>query len=558
MDRTLMTARPTLLLAALGLALASFAQGRCTAQEITERWLQAQGKHIDLAQEVAHMQGPTLRGGGLVTVPVAVHVVYNTPAENVPTATIMEIIDQMNLDYQALNADYGNARPDFLNARGNAGITFCLAVMDPDGNATTGITRTSTAQAWFDPDTQTDDMKSAPDGIAPWDPFHYLNIWICDISSGATGGLVTAGYAYLPYGGVVGSPIDGLVLDYSYGTGVGDRTATHEVGHYLGLLHPWGDGGCGSTDGVDDTPVTDSPTYSCSNTGLIKCSVLTQYENFMDYSNCTMMFTIDQVAVMSAILNSSRSELLNGNGCSGTEPPGGCLPTSANGTSDGDFLDGVSLGEIDNTGSGSTGGPAYHDYTAQSAILARGDSYTLQATSGAYGEDVLAAWIDMDGNGIFDADELLGADTSSSAYQTMAFPFIVPDAAALGTTVMRVRCYFPDTSVPAENNGPDACVDFSWGETEDYGITITSATGIPELPADRLAVQRSGNAVRIQWRQQAKDQRLLVIDGAGRILIDAAPRNTSFTLPISHLAVGPYEVMVLLDGQRQVARFSIP
>ncbi len=398
-----MIARPSLLLVTLGLTLVSFGQEQCTSQQITGRWLQAHGKHIDLAEEVAHVQGSALRGGAIETIPVVVHVVYNTPAENVPTGTITNIINQLNADYQAQNADYGNARPAFLGVRGDAEIAFCLAVMDPDSNATTGITRTSTTQTWFDPSSQTDDMKSAPNGIAPWDPLHYLNIWICDISSGATGGLITAGYAYLPYAGMVGSAIDGVVLDYSYGTGVGNRRATHEVGHYLGLLHPWGDGGCGSMDGIDDTPVTDSPTYSCSNTALMKCSVLTQYENFMDYSNCPMMFTIDQVAVMSGILNGSRSELLNGSGCSDT-----------------------------------------------------------------------------------------------------------------------------------------------------------SGVGIAEPPIDRLSVQRSENTVQVEWRQQTKDQRLLVIDGAGRVAIDATPRNSSFAVRTTDLASGIYEVVVLLDGQRLVARFSVP
>mgnify|MGYP001600553289 CR=1 FL=1 len=188
-----MIARPFLLLTILASALSSFAQEQCISQRITERWLHAQGKQIDLAQEVAHVQGSTPRGGGMGTIPVVVHVVYNIPAENLPTGTITAIINQLNADYQAQNADYGNARPAFLGVRGDAEIEFCLADVDPDGNATTGITRTSTTQTWFNPDTQTDDMKSAPDGIAPWDPFHYLNIWICDISSGAAGGMVTKG-----------------------------------------------------------------------------------------------------------------------------------------------------------------------------------------------------------------------------------------------------------------------------------------------------------------------------------------------------------------------------
>jgi hypothetical protein len=553
-----MTARPLLFLASLALASGSFAQDRCTSQLITERWLQAHGQHVDLAQEAAHQGASAQRGGGTQTIPVAVHVVYNTTAENVPNSTIMNIIDQMNDDYQALNADYDDVRPEFADARGDAQIEFCLATVDPEGNATTGITRTATTETWFNPDTETDDMKSAPDGIAPWDPDHYLNVWICDITSGATGGLVTAGYAYLPYGGVVGSSIDGLVLDYSYGTGIGDRTATHEVGHYLGLLHPWGDGGCGSTDGVGDTPTTDGPTFSCSNHNLMNCGVLTQYENFMDYSNCTMMFTNGQAAIMSGILNGARASLLSSTACSGVVPPGGCIPTSANGTAEGDYVDGVSLADIDNVGSGSAGGATYHDYTAQSATLARGTSYSLQVISGAYEQDVVAAWIDVNGDGVWDDNELVGADATSVAFQIVQFPFTIPNSATLGTTVMRVRCYFPDTDIPAEANGPDPCVDFSWGETEDYGIVITTSTGIADVPDGGLSIRRSQNAVVLEWPRQAHDQHVLVIDASGRTIIDATPEGTSIEVRTSALAPGIYQAMVLLDGEPHVERFPVP
>ncbi|MBK9537122.1 MAG: hypothetical protein IPO10_18490 [Flavobacteriales bacterium] len=73
-------------------------------------------------------------------------------------------------------------------------------------------------------------MKEAQYGKTPWNTNQYLNIWVCDITSGATGGFITVGYAYLPVGGVVGSGIDGLVIDYNYGLNAGDRTATHETG----------------------------------------------------------------------------------------------------------------------------------------------------------------------------------------------------------------------------------------------------------------------------------------------------------------------------------------
>lgn len=449
------------------------AQERCTAHTLTQRWLQEQGRSTDLAEAIRAMPRGERKGGGTPTVPVVVHVVWNTASENVPDAVIQDMLVTLNEDFQALNSDHDEVRSTFLDDRGNPDIAFCLAQVDPNGDATTGITRTQTAQTWFDPDNETNDMKSAPDGMAPWDTESYLNIWICDISSGATGGLVTAGYAYLPLGGVVGSDIDGLVLDYDYGVGPGARTATHEIGHYFGLDHPWGDGGCDSDDGMDDTPVTDEPTFSCANTNLMNCSVLTMYENFMDYADCQVMFTNDQAAYMNTVLNGVRSGLLNNNAC-GTTTTGPCIPTSQFGTSDGDFVDGVELGTINNTNSGSTSSASYQDHTDLSTNLQQGSSYTITITSGDYAPDHFAAWIDYDQNDVFSVGEKLGEFTNTTGGEAQDISFTVPAGATPGTTVMRVRGVFVNTGDP---DPVIPCHAYDYGETEDYSVVITSNGG---------------------------------------------------------------------------------
>lgn len=455
--------RTLLALICLASTLGVAAQERCPSRTITERWMQTHGLHEDLAAMASGSEQQGLRGGGLQTIPVVVHVVWNTTAENVSNAVVHAIIDRMNADYQALNADYDDARPVFLSSRGDAQIAFCLASIDPDGNPTDGILRTHTTETWFNPDTETDDMKQDP-----WDPSHYLNIWICDISSGATGGLVTAGYAYLPVGGMVGSPIDGLVLDYSYGTGASSRTATHEVGHYLGLDHPWGNNNCVPGDGISDTPATDSPTFSCNNTGLMKCGTLTQYENFMDYSDCSMMFTSGQTAVMNGVLNGIRSGLLNSPGCGNSSGP--CIPVASTGTSNGDYIDGVELAGISNTGTGSSSGPAYQDYSATySTALAQGSEHSITITGGTSFPDHYAAWIDYNGNQEFDSSEKLGEFTSTAANFSQTLSFTVPIGIPLGATVLRVRGVFVGSGDP---NPVDACFNYAKGETEDYGIVI--------------------------------------------------------------------------------------
>ncbi|MBK9275980.1 MAG: hypothetical protein IPM49_15770 [Flavobacteriales bacterium] len=448
------------------------AQEHCMAEVITQRHLIANGGTGDLASALRQVPRGSFRGG-LQTVPVVVHVVWNTPAENVPDASITQMIDQMNQDYQQVNADLNTVRPAFTGVIGNGGMEFCLATVDPNGNPTTGITRTQTSETWFDPDTETDDMKSPPKGISPWDPDHYLNIWVCDITSGATGGTVTVGYAYLPVGGVVGSGIDGLVIDHDYGLGAGERTATHEIGHYFGLLHPFDNGNCTDSDGFSDTPTTNSPTFSCSNTNLMKCGVLTQYENFMDYASCSVMFTDQQAASMQGVLNGVRASLLNSPAC-GTVPSGPCIPTSAQGTADGDYIDGVQLGSINNTGTGGVGGAAYVDHTGLSTTLQRGTGQVVQVTAGSYVGDAFAVWIDYDQDEVFETGEKLGEVTNTSAGQVMSIPFIVPVSAALGQTRMRVRGVYLNTGEP---DPTDPCFDYTWGQTEDYTVVITTPGG---------------------------------------------------------------------------------
>lgn len=148
----------------------------------------------------------------------------------------------------------------------------------------------------------------------------------------------------------------------------------------------------------------------------------------------------------------------------GTLPP--CVPTSSNGTSDGDFIDGVVLGDINNTGTGSTTGPSYTDYTGLTTVLEPETAYDIAITGGTYAPDHYAAWIDYDQSGTFGAAEKLGEFTTSSPGETQQFNFTVPAGAGLGTTVMRVRGVYGNPS-PI-----DPCFAYAFGETEDYGIVI--------------------------------------------------------------------------------------
>jgi PKD repeat protein len=164
-------------------------------------------------------------------------------------------------------------------------------------------------------------------GTPVWDRTKYVNVWICDITNGASSGV--AGYAYKPtVSSLPPASIDGIVIDYNLGMAPSNRVLTHEIGHYLGLSHTWGsvDGtGCTSgNDGLTDTPNTAGPSfdYSLSCSGLQQTcpGTNTQYENYMDYSNCTVMFTTEQANLMELVLTGSRNSLNSSNGCVPVNP----------------------------------------------------------------------------------------------------------------------------------------------------------------------------------------------------------------------------------------------
>ena len=259
----------------------------------------------------------------VVTIPVVVHIVYNTASENISDAQVYNQIEVLNEDYSRTNPDVGETPAYFAGVAANCEIQFCLASEDPSGNPTTGITRTSTTKTSF---STSDQMKFATYGHAIWDRNSYLNIWVCDLSSGLLG------YAQFPGGP---ASTDGVVIDYVY-FGVGGagaspydlgRTATHEVGHWLNLYHIWGDDGtgCGGSDLVADTPNQADETYGCPLPNVrISCSNGPNgdmYENYMDYTDdgCMNIFTAGQKTRMQALFSAggSRVSILSSTGCSG-------------------------------------------------------------------------------------------------------------------------------------------------------------------------------------------------------------------------------------------------
>jgi len=255
-----------------------------------------------------------LKSNQVYTIPTVIHVIYKNDTENVSLAQIQSQMEVLNQDYRKLNADTTNVASGF--SKTDSRIEFCLADRDPDGNKTNGVNRIKTSTDNVCDLSSTEYFQLAP----AWDPEKYLNIWVCDIND------VIAGFATFP--GTASPQREGVVIDFSnFGT-LGSatfpydqgRTATHEIGHYFNLDHPWGkrddNSNCAQDDGVSDTPLQDGPAFGCP-ASRNSCNSKDNLSNFMGFLNdaCMGNFTEGQKNRMRNTLNGVRKSLIESNGC---------------------------------------------------------------------------------------------------------------------------------------------------------------------------------------------------------------------------------------------------
>jgi len=292
---------------------------QCGTQQVHERLLEIypafrerqnrieQGIRRDIERGVAQRVARQL-----ITIPVVVHVVYKTAAENISDGQVKSQIVALNRDYGQKNADKSTIPAPWKGLAANPNIQFALAKKDPTGKQTTGITRTKTTRGSFGTG---DSVKSKAGGGDPaWPADRYLNLWACTLG----GGLL--GYAQFPGGP---AKTDGVViLNTAFGTtgtvqkpfDLG-RTATHEVGHWLNLHHIWGDrNDCGGTDYVTDTPNAQLPNYGKPTFPHVSCNNGPNGDMFMDYMDyvddaAMVMFSAGQVVRMNATLAGPRKKI---------------------------------------------------------------------------------------------------------------------------------------------------------------------------------------------------------------------------------------------------------
>lgn len=327
----------TLVLIALGVMFSNptSAQHKCAShQHRMERAAQnpIYAQHLLNAEsefQKASSRSSFKRREDLITIPVVVHVVYNASEENVSEAQIQSQLDVLNADFQLLNDDKLSSTHAFFDDAANCEIEFCLAKTDPDGNPHSGITRTRTDSVNF---AGVGNEKFASEGGHDnWDPYRYLNIWVCNLDED----FGTLGYSSFPTDLKDYPGEDGVVIHYRcFGTtgtaGTGDfqendlgRTATHEVGHWLYLEHIWGDEECG-TDNVSDTPPQEWDNGGCpdfprnANNQCGSDGDGEMFMNYMDYVDdaCMVMFTNGQRKRMRDAIATHRPKLLDNAACS--------------------------------------------------------------------------------------------------------------------------------------------------------------------------------------------------------------------------------------------------
>jgi Pregnancy-associated plasma protein-A/Secretion system C-terminal sorting domain len=266
--------------------------------------LSAQVNRIEafIQQQITNAQTVNTTGrieGLVIKIPVVVHILYHSPDENINNEKVYGQIDMLNKCYRRTNPDTANTPYYFKSRAADCEIEFQLAVSDPQRRNTTGIIHKYTPIVYW----QADDLMkfSAQMGDDAWDAKNYLNIWVCNIKR-------VAGYSSVPGGS---ADKDGVVIDFGvFGPNISSgyelgRTAVHEVGHWLGLKHIWGDADCGD-DLVDDTPKQSGYNIGCPSGARVSCNngpAGDMYMNYMDYTNdaCINLFTEGQKARMRSL-----------------------------------------------------------------------------------------------------------------------------------------------------------------------------------------------------------------------------------------------------------------
>ena len=271
------------------------------------------------------------KAGSTILIPIVFHIIHQGGNENISNAQVLDALQLLNQDFRNLNPRASQRPFPFDTMAADMDIEFRLATKDPDGNCTDGIDRvysSLTQHVHHDSMTTTElNLK----GLSRWPTNKYLNIWVVSsISDEGQDGVI--GYARYPYAAGPGQLDDGVVIRHDFVGSIGTAltpawttanlgaTLSHEIGHWLGLIHPWGGEipvNCGN-DQVYDTPQQVEQNWGCrvfpyitTCNGVSNAPYGEMFMNFMDYTDgsCQNMFSKGQKARVHGFMNTIRNEI---------------------------------------------------------------------------------------------------------------------------------------------------------------------------------------------------------------------------------------------------------
>ncbi|MEP2512076.1 MAG: M43 family zinc metalloprotease [Reichenbachiella sp.] len=267
----------------------------------------------------------------IFVLPLVVHVLHQGEpigeGTNLSDERIKRQIEIINEDFKRKTNTPGfNNHPD----GGDSKIAFVLAKQDPEGNPTTGIIRVKYGVDEIPDDVPKFEFEQYA-YLSYWKSENYINIWVVpypDNFANVLLGKATGPDSNLPGDDLFQKPLpggaEGIIINWAHfgeskiegGHHLG-RTLTHELGHYLGLLHTWGNRVCESNDYCEDTPAVDHEvTKEESYLGCNGEEVM--IANYMNYTPDHVMnvFTNDQIERIHYVLEKSprRTSLLTSPG----------------------------------------------------------------------------------------------------------------------------------------------------------------------------------------------------------------------------------------------------